>query len=248
MRNREQSPVRFYSLSEGMEMSLKQEQGKILILSQGRIDVSMKSDSSVRMNQQSMVYFPVGEVIVKPLDDSRIVVISFSQGGTKEGKFTKLMLNDVMVAYIELLETYRNLYLKDDYLMQLKLKEFTFLLKSTYTEKQLHAFLGNQSAESSEFYAQVVSLSREIRNAKQLAMRMSYSYSGFNKRFRREFGMPAYQWLKQESAKLIYHEICYTNKSLKQISTDNRFSNLSHFNEFCHRELGASPRQIRKRV
>lgn len=87
---------------------------------------------------------------------------------------------------------------------------------------------------------------RKVRNVQELADLSFYSLSGFEKKFRRTFGISASKWLKQKLSMEILYEITKTSKQFKEISLDLGFSSPSHFNNFCKSLLGKTPREIRK--
>ena len=74
-----------------------------------------------------------------------------------------------------------------------------------------------------------------------------YSLSGFQKRFKKVFGVSAYHWMKDVRSKSIYHQINSTEKSFKEISDEYGFSSPSHFNDFCKVHFGTTPGRIRRK-
>lgn len=72
---------------------------------------------------------------------------------------------------------------------------------------------------------------REVKSISELASLSCYSRSGFEKRFRKIFGVPASHWITLRKAADIYHEIRRSRKSIKQICFDYSFSSYVSFSQ-----------------
>lgn len=86
----------------------------------------------------------------------------------------------------------------------------------------------------------------KVKTVKDLADLTHYSISGFEKRFKRVFGISPYKWLKKQKAKNIYREINYSVKTFKEISLEYDFTSPSHLNNFCKTNFGDTPGNIRR--
>lgn len=75
---------------------------------------------------------------------------------------------------------------------------------------------------------------------------MNNSTSTFRNRFKEVFGIPAYQWMKQQKIILIQQELELGTKSFKEIAYEYNFSSVQVFNDFCKTNFGKSPGEIRK--
>ncbi|WP_163321052.1 AraC family transcriptional regulator, partial [Dysgonomonas sp. 520] len=225
-----------------------------ILVMEGKIQVGLFTQVSA----PNMFFYPSQDkVIIKSVRDSKVVLLRFSNQlnlcnvitsfDQKEDSPTTLPVKSVIFNYIHTLEKYIERGIDSELLSELKLKEFGYILKHFYSEEQLQSFFKALPGNDSLFTEEVYSLSLSVRSVRQLAERMNYSYSGFNKRFRRVFNMSAYSWMRSQRAKQVYQDICQTSKSLKEISTNHKFATLSHFNEFCHKNLGNSPSEIRRK-
>lgn len=136
--------------------------------------------------------------------------------------------------------------LKCNFYLDLKVKELFFLLRAYYGKQELLRLFSLLLSRDISFSDQVLKNHRKVRTVQELADIMNYSLSGFQKRFKRVFGVPGYRWMKEERAKSILHEINNSGKSFKTISDDYGFSSPSHFNDFCKDAFGATPGQLRR--
>lgn len=135
--------------------------------------------------------------------------------------------------------------LKCIFYLDLKAKELFFLLRAYYPKKELLKFFYLILSRDVSFSDLVLKNHHKARTVQELADLLHYSLSGFQKRFKKVFGVSAYHWMKEERSKSIYHEINSTQKSFKEISEDYGFSSPSHFNDFCKSNFGATPGKIR---
>ncbi|NDW11254.1 AraC family transcriptional regulator [Dysgonomonas sp. 520] len=258
MKTENDNPIEFLQLNEGQSWSLEPGANKIILVMEGKIELRSSNHPEICLTSSNMVFYPFQErVVLKATRKTKVVLLRFSNQSSlcnvvtpfdkKDDNSIILPLKDVIFNYIQILEKYIKKGIDSDFLLELKLKEFGYILKHFYSEEQLQSFFNLLPGNDSLFTEEVYSLSLSVRSVRQLAERMNYSYSGFNKRFRRVFNMSAYSWMRNQRAKQVYQDICQTSKSLKEISTNHKFATLSHFNEFCHKNLGNSPSEIRRK-
>ncbi|NDW09525.1 helix-turn-helix domain-containing protein [Dysgonomonas sp. 520] len=253
-----QSPlIRFLTLEKDSEWNTAEDQCRIVIVLEGRLSLS----SGIQVSSSKLFFLPAGDrlsssvmeksylLIVAPTDESCFdhFCISNIHEHEHESNLYCLQMDGVLQAYVRSLEIYKKSRIADHSLHVLKTKELMAILKLSYSREQLSDFFRSYQINDFRFVDRVHRLANNIMNVRQLAQVMNYSYSGFNKRFRKAFGMSAYSWIRKRRTDMIYYELYHTNKSLKQISTENKFATLSHFNEFCHKNLGDSPSRIRRK-
>ncbi len=130
--------------------------------------------------------------------------------------------------------------------LDLKVKELFYILRAYYTKEELLGFFYLLLSRNISFSDQVLKNHYKFKTVQELADALHYSLSGFQKRFKKVFGVSAYHWMKEERLKSIFHEINSSQKSFKEISDDHGFSSPSHFNDFCKANFGATPGKIRQ--
>ncbi len=158
-----------------------------------------------------------------------------------------LDINERVELFISFLDTCMSDGLKCTYYFELKAKEYYFLLRAYYSKRDLLGFFYPLLSKDISFSELVIKNHYKVKTVQELADMTHYSLSGFQKRFKKVFGVSAYHWMKDERSKAIYHEINSTNKSLKEISEDYGFSSPSHFNDFCKMNFGSTPGRIRRK-
>ncbi|NDW09450.1 AraC family transcriptional regulator [Dysgonomonas sp. 520] len=264
MKSENDIPIEFLQLDGGQSWSLEPGENKIILVMEGKLQISSSSYTEISITASNMAFYPFQErVVLKAVKKSEVVSIRFTNESVlcsilssattdstmklHEDNIRSIPIKNVIYNYIDLVKKYIDRDICDSYLSDLKLKEFGYILKHFYSEEQLLGFFQLLPGNDLRFSEEVCSLSLSVRSVRQLAERMNYSYSGFNKRFRRVFNTSAYSWMRSQRAKQVYQDICQTSKSLKEISTNHKFATLSHFNEFCHKNLGNSPSEIRRK-
>ena len=158
-----------------------------------------------------------------------------------------LSANDIIRSYLILLERILADGVLCGYLLQLKLKELLYLFRYYYSVSELEVFFSPVLSDDFDFSLQVMKNYDPSLTAEDLAKKTHYSLSGFEKRFKKVFDMPVYQWIQSQKAQAVYHEINCSNKTFAELSYEFGFSSPSHFNNFCKRIFKNSPGEIRKK-
>jgi AraC-like DNA-binding protein len=130
--------------------------------------------------------------------------------------------------------------------LELKRKELLFLFRAYNTKEELAFFFSPILTDDMEFYAFVLNNYKSIKTVKELALLADYGITGFEKRFKRIFGMSAHQWMKKQLSDSLYHEISCSRKTFLEISDIFCFSSSAHLSNFCKTVFGATPSAIRK--
>lgn len=157
-----------------------------------------------------------------------------------------LKINPIAKSYIALLENYFADGLRCTYFIDLKVKEFMYVLRAYYPKKDLQLFFQPILNKDLDFSMLAFKHVRDVKTVKELAAVMNYSLSGFEKRFKKVFGMPASKWMEQNKAQEIYHEINCSKKTITEIGYDFGYSP-SHFNDYCKRIFKMTPSKLRER-
>lgn len=143
-------------------------------------------------------------------------------------------------------ESFSFSYLNETY-YDLKLTELMYLIKTQLTDEERGSFFSCIIDDEFLFVDFIMDNYKRTDSVKELARLSCYSLSGFEKRFKRVFNITPSVWLKERKKRSICEELYYTNKSLKQISSEYGFSSPTHFNKYCKSIFGMSPGEIRKK-
>lgn len=163
---------------------------------------------------------------------------------TKEPFFLKV--NEKIITFFNTWDSYVTDGLMCRYFLQLKIKELFYLLRAYQTKEELLQFFYPVISNDMSFSDFVQLNYMKTKTVSELAQRANYSLSGFQKRFKKVFGVSAYNWMKDKKMNHIYHDITNSFKTFKEISAEYEFSSPSHFNDFCKSNFGHTPGELRK--
>lgn len=242
---------------------------EIVILLNGGINISFEKVRNGRIAAGEMVVLPpCSRVAITP--DSKVDLLVFRlRTNTQfcdrysleklyeethydikefEDSLNTLKVNEKIGEFAKSLAKSVSEGLKCVYFFDIKIKELFFIFRAYYTKKELAAFFHSLLSKDSNFLYFVNKNYTKAHSAKEFAQLAGYSLSGFDKQFRKVFGMSAYQWIKHKRLKSIYHDINCSFKTLREICEDHNFSSLSQFNDYCKKNFGMPPGKIRRKA
>ncbi|MCD8178870.1 MAG: AraC family transcriptional regulator [Tannerellaceae bacterium] len=135
----------------------------------------------------------------------------------------------------------------DDALISIKTFELFCLIKHCYSIEELGKFFAPAMQDEYKFALFILSHYSSVKTAEELAHLSNYSFSAFEKQFRKVFGMAPYRWMLQRKIRKVYREIYETSIPLKVIADEFGFSGLSQLSDFCRKHFGLSPVAIRNK-
>jgi len=156
-----------------------------------------------------------------------------------------LSCNSVIMSYLVLLSSILSDGLHCSYLMEIKIKEFLYLLRYYYCVEELRVFFSQILNNDFKFSRLVWQNYDTHLSVYDLAKKTNYSISGFEKRFKKAFDMSPSEWMNFQKAQAIHHEIKCSQKTFAELSYEFGFSSPSHFNSFCKKIFGRTPGNIR---
>ena len=142
-------------------------------------------------------------------------------------KWIELKIVEPLYGFLELVGQYLENNFLNYPLYELKRTELFYLLKKLYRKEELDYF----------FYLST-----------DLAQMIGYGVNSFRMKFKKVFGIPAYEWLMQEKSKRLLVAIANSEDDFKNIIDEFDFSSHSHFYKFCKARFGYSPTELRKKL
>lgn len=125
------------------------------------------------------------------------------------------------------------------------IKEFLLLLRMNYSKYDLYAFFYMAISMDSKLLDYVYKNWRNALTVSEMANKFNMSNKAFSSRFYKLFGKTPLRWIIDEKSRIIYNEIKNTEKLFKYIAIEFNFSSESHFTNFCKKEFGKTPTEIR---
>lgn len=242
-------------------------ENKIIIVRNGYLNFSFGSYLNKPLKTGNMIIVPAGlRFTSKALEDSDILIFRIRTHVELCERFAleQLLLekddnenldhhigilnsNEVITEYVENLIGHITAGLRCFNFYEIKIRELLFLLRGYYPKKELLYFFHPLLSNNLSFSNFILQNYHQVRTVKELAELTNYSLSGFEKHFKKVFGISASQWMRNQRAKVVFHDINNGNKTFKEISYHHGFTSPAHFNDFCKLHFGATPGQIRKR-
>lgn len=248
-------------LQKDASLSSKENLGRLIFLMQGRVLVNNVDEGARELQEREFVYVPADKEVCfytqETIDlivfriGSRISLrqyfdLSEQQMKCPDRGFHTLRCTDLLFGYLSQLKKYMDEDISSHYYHNLKLDELLLSCKWFYTKDELARLFSSQLSEDCDFSNYIVNNGYKYSKISELAKDMNYSVSGFDKKFKRIFGVSGYKWLKMQKAKRVLKSIYTENLSFKEIADNFDFSSESYFYEFCKAEFGKTPGQIRK--
>ena len=138
--------------------------------------------------------------------------------------------------------------LRCKFYLETKIKELFYLLRAFYTKEQLAHFFSEMLHADAHFYYFVTQNYKKAASIPEFAKMIDMKQLTFEKRFKEVFGMPPYKWVIEQKAKNIHHSLCTSNTPLKELAAQYGFSSKSSFSDFCKKNLGIPPGQVRAKI
>lgn len=258
------TPIEHTTYPPGHKWDIKLFHCEIIFVLKGNLTISFDFFLDKTIETGNILLLPPGNQIKAETEEGISLLImrlkesvSFCNGFSLEdltdSKVTPsedpavLIIRPILQSYLSLLiEIIKGGFNCNDYL-NIKIREFLFLLKAYYSTEELAKFFYSFINGDASFAQFVFRNYRKMKTVQEFAALYSSSISSFDKRFRRTFGCSTYQWMMKRKIEIIYHEINTTDKPFRQIAEESGFLSHSQFTDFCKKHLGDAPCRLRKK-
>lgn len=163
-------------------------------------------------------------------------------------KWIELKIVEPLYGFLELVGQYLENNFLNYPLYELKRTELFYLLKKLYRKEELDYFFYLSSTHSAEFERLIAENYIKAKTVTDLAQMIGYGVNSFRMKFKKVFGIPAYEWPMQEKSKRLLVAIANSEDDFKNIIDEFDFSSHSHFYKFCKARFGYSPTELRKKL
>ncbi len=243
----------------------------IFVLDGGEILFSLGKFTNCQIRKSQILYLPAGyNFLCKAVEDCSLLVMCI-QGQARfcddynftdlekdisqvskyssatQVKLGTLEINEIMEKYLDVLLEYIDAGANCKCFYLIKIKELFYIFRWFYPKEVLVEFFQNALKGGNDFATYIMDAWYKYKSVGELAEAMNYTVSGFEKRFKRVFGISPYKWMINQKAERIFHQLRTTDLTLKQISSNFGFTSVSHFNDFCKANIGKSPGDIREK-
>lgn len=235
---------------------------ELVFVMEGKIKVSFEAVKNLDIIKDQAVLIPVGcNYKMEAYPGTHIFICRVSPGLQLCHEFTLedlyqekdkvsqntflLPVNERVRAYLDLTAECVNDGLKCTKYLEMKVSELMYLLRVYYLKEELASFFYPILNNDAEFARVILTNWLSAKNKIELASLTHLSPSRFGVKFKEVFGVSPYKWLLSRKSDMIHHKLLHSNDSFKEISEEFRFNSVQHFNDFCKKQFGQTPGQIR---
>lgn len=148
-------------------------------------------------------------------------------------------------SFLELLVACMNDGIQCVHFHQIKVQELFLMLRMYYSKEDLARMFAPILGHDNEFRRFVLDHYKEFVDIKQFASLANMTPSTFQRRFKQMFRLPVSEWLTRRKSELIIREIKTSSKTINEISDEYGFSSVQYFSNFCKRQFGKTPTELR---
>lgn len=263
--NRKDAFVRLIKGDKNAQGSYTLNTGLILCVISGEAVVSYENYSDIVVSKGELVYIPIGSELVYKLsarlkglvfhldDEIRLcdcyhldaLAQEIDEDEEIDSPF-KLKMTKEVITFMSATTYYLEQQLLCRSFLELKMKELLYLLRAFYTKKELALFFYPGIFYNTTFSAVILRNYRKCNTVAELADFVNYTVSGFEKRFKKTFGVAPAKWLREKKSQQIYKDVNQGELNFKEISDKYGFSSTSTFNDFYKQNFGETPGSARK--
>lgn len=133
-------------------------------------------------------------------------------------------------------------------LLSLKRKELGFVLGYYYDDHSLSTLVHPLAQYASSFQYFVFENHAKVKTVEEFAKLGGYTVTTFRRIFTNMFHEPVYEWMVKQRKKAVLDELHCSEATISEICYKYGFESLPHFSNFCKKNFGASPRNLRAGV
>lgn len=161
-----------------------------------------------------------------------------------EYDFTPLPIIPPLDKYLELLVLCLKNGLNCNHFHEIMHRELFFLLCAFYTKKQITELFHPIIGKKLNFKDFVMENSSKVRNVTELLQLSNMGKSQFYNKFKKEFGMPAKQWMLQQLNNRIFGMLTDPGVCIKDMVEELGFGSQSQFTLYCKKHFGSTPKRL----
>jgi len=263
--NEENSLVQLIEIRQGEMERITLSTNEIIFIIEGNIFYASCDNVDKVLRKGEFIFLPAGNQFCYKADEmSTILVLKLTdnihfcphfnikqlyyripEGEKPESPFP-LEINDRLWHFAEgLIHTWKD-GLKCKLYLRSEISKLLTMLPAYFSKDDLSRFFYPVLNPDTTFSEYVRMNHQKYRTVNEFAAAMNMTSQQFTRRFNNVFGQAPYEWMQQQKARMVYGEICQSNKPLKEIAANYGFTDQSNFNRFCKTFYETTPGKIRK--
>ena len=263
--DRKEKPlVELLSIEQNDSIDFTLNTNEIVLVLSGKLLCNSRDNPGGEITKKDLVFLPVGdkiqctalkksEILLFRLMDSANLCYNFSltrlfnETTTKEQpKSISPLKANIRLWYFAkgLIDVWED-GLRCRNFLKMEISKLLTMLPIYYSKHELYMFYYPALSPDVTFSEYVRVNHLKYRTIIDLAASLNLTSQQFTRRFKVIFGQAPHEWMQRERARLIYGEICQTNKPLKEIATEYGFTDQANFYRFCKAFYTITPREVR---
>ena len=263
--NESNSSIKLMVIEHGEANKITLPTHEIVFIMEGKVFCSLCDKPNEEYKKGQLIFLPAGDrfcyqatalsmVLILRLTDNVHLCPNFTikhmynrmKEEEKPESLFPLEINDRLWHFAQgLIDTWKD-GLKCKQYLRAEISKLLTMLPVYYTKDELSRFFYPILSPDTTFSEFVRKNHLKYRTVNELSAAMKMTPQQFTRRFQSVFSQAPYEWMQHQKARLIYEEICQTNKPLKEIALDYGFTDQSNFNRFCKSFYELAPGRIRK--
>ena len=233
----------------------------IIFVIEGSCTFSYNQFSNRVFNAGEMVFLPKASVVNgEVLEDSKLMYMAFNAPNNPCDKqlfenlcerakginydFDSLTMNSPMLSFIDSLAYYLKNGGSCIHLHEIKHKELFLILRWFYTKEQFATFFYPIIGKSFDFKNFILDNYADCSRLEELVERSNMCSNLFMRKFKKVFGISAYQWMLKQMCNKIIYKALQPGITVRDIMNEIGVESPSHFNRICKRHFDKTPKEL----
>ncbi|HIW11266.1 MAG TPA: helix-turn-helix domain-containing protein [Candidatus Rikenella faecigallinarum] len=256
----------FSTFQQGESLSLNLPRfNHLLFLRKGSVVLNCNMYTGKTFHCDEMIFIPGGASFSgKALNDAEWIDFVFTQPISACDKmklqalrhlcddnayhFDSLPIREPLGMFLDLLTYSIRAGVNCMHLHAIKHQELFLYIHGFYTKQEIATFFYPIIGKSMSFREIIMNVATEVSTVSELAELTHMSRRTFQRKFLEEFNKPAKKWIQERMCARIMECLTIPEKTLKDIMYECGFSSPSSFNQYCKKNLGGPPSEIRKNI
>lgn len=162
--------------------------------------------------------------------------------------FTPTEIRPQLHTFLDTLRYYLNEGVNCEHFHEMKLQEMFLVLRWFYPKEMLARLFYPIIGNSLDFKSLVLENYLKVENVSQLAELSHMGRSHFDAVFKREFGMPARQWMLRQIGKHVKYHLSDPDATISDVMIKFNFNSPTHFTRFCKQQFNCTPTELIERL
>lgn len=223
----------------------------IIFITHGRIVLTKRDQRQIMFESNTMFFCSktLGPYLSTAEDDSVVVELSTNDILTFNDlifinniisihspniiELEKLYIKDILRFFLSNIAYYHNQEITSPDLLNIKGREFIYLIRTLYEAKSLAHFFSPFSLSQSEFKSKILINYTTNSSVKELADMCFMTTKTFTRRFKAEFGITPYKWIVQQKVRDLEYALKHKNQPVEELINEFYFSNKTKLLHFC---------------